>query len=101
MGRAASQIRNGLVKTADVVRAIFCGHSRDGTEPEMEGWAKIDLLVAQLSLKIESHSCGHSFRGIVSLVDDSGLVKTADPFGANFYRIAGTTQSLEQKDGQK
>ena len=39
-------MRNGLMKTADLVRAIFCGHSRDGTEPGMEGWAEIDHVVA-------------------------------------------------------
>ena len=94
-------MRNGLVKMADPVRAIFCGHSRDGMEPEMEGWAKIDLLVAQLSLKIESYRCGCSFHGAVSLVDDSGLVKIADLGGANFYSIAGTTWSIERKDGLK
>ena len=94
-------MRNRLMKMADSVKAIFCGHSRDGTEPRMDEWAKIDLLVAQLSLKIESHSCGCSFHGAVGLVDDSGLVKTVDPGGANFYSIAGTTRSLERKDGLK
>ena len=88
-------MRNGLMKTVDLVRAIFYGHSRDGTEPGMEGWAKIDLLVAQLSLKIESYRCGCSFHRAVSFVDDSGLVKMADLGGANFYSIAGMTWSIE------
>ena len=101
MGRVASQTRNGLVKIADLVRAIFCSHSRDGPEPRMEGWAEIDVLVAQLSLKIESHSCVCSFHGAVGLVDHSGLVMAAGPGGANFYSIAGTTRSLDRKDGRK
>ena len=88
-------MRNELMKMVDPVRAIFCGHSRVGTAPRMEGWAKIDLLVAQLSLKIESYRCGYSFHGAVSLVDDSGLVKMADLGGANFYSIAGMTWSIE------
>ena len=57
------------MKMADSVRAIFCGHSKDGTEPGMEGWAKIDHVVALLSLKIESHSCGRSFCVASGLID--------------------------------
>ena len=38
-------MRIRLVKMVDQVRAIFCGHSRDGTEPEMEGLAEIDHIV--------------------------------------------------------
>ena len=83
------------MKTVDPVGAIFHGHSRDGIELGMEGWAKINLLVEQLSLKIESHSCCRSFHGAVGLVDDSELLKTADLVGANFYSIARMTWSLE------
>ena len=36
----------GLVKMADLVGAIFYGHSRDDTEPGMEGWVEIDCIVA-------------------------------------------------------
>ena len=57
------------MKAADPDRAIFYGHNRDGTEPEMEGLTETDRVVALLSLKIESHSCGHSFRGGCGLVD--------------------------------
>ena len=28
---------SGLVKTADIVGVISCGHYRDGMEPRMEG----------------------------------------------------------------
>ena len=80
---------------ADLVRSIFYGHSRVGTEPRIEGWAEIDLLVAKLSLKIESHSYSYSSRGAVGLIGDSGLVKRADPSGANFCCIARRTWSLE------
>ena len=62
-------MRNGLVKTIDSVRAFCCGHSRDGTEPRMEGWAEIDCVVPYLSLKIESHSCGPYFHGAGGLID--------------------------------
>ena len=31
---------------ADPFGAIFCGHSRDGTEPETEGWIEIVHIVA-------------------------------------------------------
>ena len=46
MGRSASWSGSGLVKMADLVGANFCGHSKDGTKPGMEGWAKIDHVVA-------------------------------------------------------
>ena len=46
MGRSASWSGSGLVKMADLVGAIFCSHSRDGTEPRMDGWAKIDSIVS-------------------------------------------------------
>ena len=39
-------MRIRLVKMADQDRAIFCGHNREGTEPEMEGLAEIDHVVA-------------------------------------------------------
>ena len=39
-------MRNRLMKMADSVRAIFYGHSRDGTKPGMEGREKIDNVVA-------------------------------------------------------
>ena len=58
-----------LVKMADPVGANFCGHSRDDTEPGIEGREEIDRVIAQLSLNIESHSCGRSFRGVGGLVD--------------------------------
>ena len=35
-----------LVKTADLVGTIFCGHSRGGMEPRMEGWIEIVHIVA-------------------------------------------------------
>ena len=66
-----------LVKMVDLVVAIFCGHSRDGMGPRMEGWVEIDYVVAYLSLKIQSHSCGCSFRGAEGLVDE----KRADEDG--------------------
>ena len=37
---------SGLVKTVDLFGAIFYRHSRDGTEPRMEGWIEIDHVVA-------------------------------------------------------
>ena len=39
-------MRNRMVKTTDMVRAIFYGYSRDGTKPRMEGWTEIDRVVA-------------------------------------------------------
>ena len=60
---------SGLVKMVDPMEANFCGHSRDDTEPRMEGWAEVDHVVAQLSLNIESHSCGRSFHGVGGLID--------------------------------
>ena len=61
---------SGLVKMVDPMEANFYGHSRDDTKPGMEGWAKIDCVVVSLILKIESHSCGRSFRGVGDLVDE-------------------------------
>ena len=46
MGREASYTGSGLVKMTDLVGAIFCDHSKDGTEPRMKGWAEIDRVVA-------------------------------------------------------
>ena len=37
---------SGLVKAADPIGAIFYGHSGDGTDLRMEGWPKIDHVVA-------------------------------------------------------
>ena len=34
-----------LEKTADLVGANFYGHSRDDTEPKIEGWVEIDHVV--------------------------------------------------------
>ena len=46
MGRAAPYMGSGLVKMADLVGAIFYGHSRDDTLPRMEGLAEIGCVVA-------------------------------------------------------
>ena len=35
----------GLVKTVDLVGANLYSHSKDDTEPRMEGWAEIGRVV--------------------------------------------------------
>ena len=45
MGRAALWTGSGLVKTVDLVGANVYGHSKDDTEPRMEGRAEIDHVV--------------------------------------------------------
>ena len=57
------------MKAADLIGAIFCGHSSDGMELGVKGWVEIDRIVAYLSLKIESHCYDHSFRRASGIVD--------------------------------